>query len=56
MVEKQSDPSQQAITFYALLHGYAMLLTDRRLDDMDLGTAAHRTSCPISGFPACFLV
>ncbi len=40
---KASDPNQQAITFWALLHGYAMLLIDRRLDDMDLGTAARRT-------------
>jgi hypothetical protein len=40
---KAGDPNQQAITFWALLHGYAMLLIDRRLDDMDLGTAARRT-------------
>jgi AcrR family transcriptional regulator len=38
-----TDPNQQAITFWALLHGYAMLLIDHRLDDLHLDSAERRT-------------
>jgi len=38
-----NDPNRQAITFWALLHGYAMLLIDGRLDDLNLDTSERRT-------------
>lgn len=38
-----NDPNQQAITFWALLHGYAMLLIDHRLDDLHVDTVERRT-------------
>ena len=41
---KPGDPSQQALTFWALLHGYAMLLIDHRLDDLSLNSAASRAT------------
>jgi AcrR family transcriptional regulator len=33
---KEGDPHRQALGFWSLLHGYAMLVVDRRLDDLAL--------------------